>query len=175
MSPRTCRAPSAISAPPMSVDGSTMIVSAVRVPIGVAQQAGEHRTEERTEQEHVDADHRGATRPEPVGDDRRHDGGEDHERGLARTRCRPRARARRPRCSASRSRRRVSTPNSATSKPTKAIAAGGLRAEQRVGAAPGDGDREQGRDRDDRARTRRAGTRRGRARRRSTGSGTAAR
>ena len=48
---------------------------------GVAEDAGQHRTEEPAEAEQVDADHGGAPGPEPVGQDRRRRGEDDRERG----------------------------------------------------------------------------------------------
>ena len=41
----------------MSVDGRTTIVSAARRPMASLSRPGEHRTEERAEEEHVHADH----------------------------------------------------------------------------------------------------------------------
>ena len=79
MSWRMYRAPSAISAPPMSAAGSTMIVERAAAADRVAQQPGEHRAEERAEQEHVDADHRDAAGPQAVRDDRRDRRDDDRE------------------------------------------------------------------------------------------------
>ena len=154
MSPRTKRAPYAISTPPISVAGSTTIVSAVRSPYRVAQQAGEHGAEEGAEQEDVDAEQGDAPRAQAVRDDRRHDRRQDGERGT-RERQRDRPGARRT----SRSRACTcpitwNTPKAPMSPPMSTIAFGGLcrnsASDRRPASATAD-ERRQDRHRDEEA------------------------